>query len=232
VFVFVPEDLVAVVPETARKSTLELVKRKLELPAISGDAVLTVHVATPYRVFIGLPFRFPESVKSMKASVSPTADGGARVVLLGIDESKEAAERNASLIESQVLLASTPRGLQAGLAKALFGAPDKYLESVEFRSEGETIHGVIAITARQLDGILNLVRGLLNMLAPPPTPGASASAGPVLGPPTPVPNPLPPPTPKRGSQSAPAERAQPPVPALERTARPAPEPPASSAPAE
>ncbi len=234
VFVFVPENLVAVVPETAKKSTLDLAKRKLELPAIKGDAVLTVHVATPYRVFIGLPFRFPESVKSMKASVSPTSDGGARVVLLGIDESKEAAERNASLIESQVLLASTPRGLQAGLAKALFGAPDKYLESVEFRSEDEKIHGVITITAAQLDGILNLVRGVLNMLAPPPKPAPSASAsgaGAVLRPPTPLPNSLPPPTPTAGSPSAPRVRSGPGGPGVPgRT--PAPAPPANPAPAD
>lgn len=182
VFAFIPEELIAVVPETAKKDALKKRKGKLSLPPIPGSAVLTVHVATPYRVFLGLPFRFPQSVKSMKASVSPTADGGARVILLGIDESKEAAELNAKLIEAQVRAAATPRGWQAAAAKALFGAPDSYLDSVEFHAEDDEIHGTVTITATQLDGILNLVRGIINMYAPPPKPAASASSAPASGP--------------------------------------------------
>lgn len=215
VFAFFAPGLLAIVPPSAKRDALKRWPKATRLGPIPGDAVLVATVDTPSRVYTGLPFRFPDSFKWLRASITPSADGGAVGNVEVEDESEVAAREHAAWLEQIIRANAMPQGFRAAATKYLFGT-DKFLEEVSFRSEGTRIKGTLRSTAAQLQSVLKLVEDQINQWNPKPAPSSlpapSASAPPAAVPDTassavpnpyrveePAPLPAPPPSAEGGS---------------------------------
>ena len=215
VFSFIAPGLLAIVPPSAQRDAVRPRPKGVTFPPIPGDAVLTAFIQTPHKVYTGLPFRFPETFRWVKASVAPADDGGAIGTIEVQDESESEAELNAAWLERSVLAVTSPRGFAAAAAQFLYGG-DKFVEEVSFKAEGSKIRGNLRLTATQMNIILSMVEGIINSWAPKtPKPAASANApaAPAVSASTPFPLP---------------SAAQPRLPAAPRTS-PSPEPSPSDA---
>lgn len=179
IFAFFAPQLLAIVPPTAKRDALKRWPKQTRLDPIPGDAVLVATVETPSQVHLGLPFRFPETVKWIRASVTPTSDGGATAIIEAEDESEDMAREHAFWLERNVLASAKLRGGMAVLAVALYGT-DSFVDTVSFRSEGTRIHGTLTITKDQIASLLKMVEGIINQwnpkpVASTPAPGASSA---------------------------------------------------------
>ena len=196
VFAFIAPGLLAIVPPSAKRDALRRRTKATQLGPIPGDAVLMATVDTPSRVYLGLPFRFPDSIKWIRASVTPTKDGGAVANVELEDESEVAASEHARWLEQIIRTSAAPQGALGSLAQFMTGSKN-FVEEVSFRSEGTRIKGSVRSTAEQLKSALTAVEIQINLWNPRPaasSPRASASAPPAGVPDTAssaVPNPYP-----------------------------------------
>lgn len=219
IFSFIAPNLLAIVPPSARADALKPWPKGASFPPIPGDAVLTAFVLTPHQVYIGLPFRFPETVQWIRATITPDAAGGAVARIEAEEGSEEAATSTARWLERRVRSLTAPQGLAAAAAKFLYGG-DKFVETVEFSAEGTRVTGTLRATASQMNIILTLVEGIVNSWNPRPAPpAASAPAASQSAPPGgTLPLPIPPRSgpaaaPTFPPTPAPSGRAPPPAPA-------------------
>lgn len=174
VFAFFAPGLLAIVPPSAKKDALKAWPKRTRLGAIPGDAVLVATIETPHRVYTGLPFRFPETFKWVRASVTPDAKGGAVARIEAQDESDDLAKEHAEWLERSTIAVTSPKGFAAAAAKFLYGG-SKFLDEVHFHSEGDRVLGTLTITDAQLNILLSMVEGIINSWNPKPAPTASST---------------------------------------------------------
>lgn len=185
IFAFFAPQLLAIVPPTAKRDALKRWPKNTRLDPIPGDAVLVATVETPHLVHTGLPFRFPDTLQWIRASVTPTSDGGAMAIIEAQDESEDLAREHAAWLERRVIATTKPQGLAAGAARFLYGT-DSFVDKVSFRSEDTRIQGTLTITATQIRSLLKLVEGVINQWNPKPAasaPSPRASDAPLVAPP-------------------------------------------------
>jgi hypothetical protein len=170
-FVMPSPSIVVLSTEALRPSAQRLRLRRL--PEIAGAAVAIVRVKTPWRAFKGINFRVPHSIAWARASVEPTADGGALINIEAEDESVEAARSNADDLGRAVTAATQ---LDLGFIGEVLGARVKrFVQSVHFESKGTRIYGQISLTEAQIVDILSFARERLTPPPPPARPAASAT---------------------------------------------------------
>lgn len=216
IFAFFAPQLLAIVPPTAKRDALKRWPKNTRLDPIPGDAVLVATVETPHLVHTGLPFRFPETLEWIRASVTPTPAGGAVAIIEAQDISEEQARDHAAWLERRVLATTKLQGFAAAAAKMLYGT-DSFVDEVSFRSEGTRIQGTLSITATQIESLLKMVEGIINQWNPKPAASAPSASGSAVPVPSGSPS-LPP------SSSVPANPAPLPPPVSEPTPTPAPAP--------
>lgn len=121
-------------------------------PSPRGDAALVLHVKTPWRALIGLPFRLPESIAWLRCEIIPNADGSAQLRMSGEDaDAARAAEHARSL--SDALNALTNPDL--GALGALVGLRSiAFIDRIQFRAHDERISGEVRVSQRQLERLL------------------------------------------------------------------------------
>jgi len=201
IFVMPNSHLVVVAPPSAQRSVVRLSRDLSVPPGGPGDDIVVATVKTPWRVFIGHRVPLPESIKWARVSVAPLAGGGARAKIQALDESPDAAARNAQQL-GQLL------GSLSGIGFGPFRV--SFVESIRFYAQGSEIHGEIRVNRDQLVLMLNWVRQALGIRAPRPaaSPGSAPSGIPSALPPLPMPlppaNDLPTPSPDDDSTPSPA----------------------------
>jgi hypothetical protein len=147
IFVMPRPGLLVVTPPSALANVLK-VASKIEFAPPKGREALTAYVVTPWRVFMGLPFQFPRSLKWARLQVTPTSGGGVEATFRALDESEEMAKRNAHYLHNTV---GTATKLNLGVLGALLGkSQHSFLEKVEFRAEKDEISGIITATPGQV----------------------------------------------------------------------------------
>jgi len=171
VFVLPTKDLVIVTPPSAAASVMQQ-GAHLRFPPATGPEVVTAYVKTPWRVFIGLPFRLEKSIKWAKLELVPRPDGGAVAYIEAEDESPEAAQRNAEQLEAAARAASE---MQLGILGALLGTQKtKFVDEIVFQAKGPRISGRITANAKQVASLLEMISAYAAQLAqrrsPPPAP--------------------------------------------------------------
>ncbi len=180
VFVLPAPGIAVVVPPALERSALRM-SEKTNFPNRPGEQAVTAYLVTPHRALRGLPYSVPKSIQWLRLSAVPTADGGARILVEGEDESEEHARASAKyLTDSLMTLGRMNFGGSATLsivAKFIVGG-DKLLERAEFEAEGKRIRGTVTLTAKQINSVLTLVSGFIG----------SASAQPASIPAAPVPH--------------------------------------------
>jgi hypothetical protein len=191
IFSFIAPSLVAIVPPSARADALRVRKKGVSFPAIPGDAVLVATIQTPHKVYTGLPFQFPKTLKWIRASVTPAPDGSAVALIEAEDASEADARAHSEWLERSVLTVASPKGWAAAAAKFLYGG-SRFLEEVEFHAEGSRINGTLRATPEQLASVLSMVEGVINSWNPKAPASSAVSAnsaapGPSGAPPASVP---------------------------------------------
>jgi hypothetical protein len=141
--------LVIVTPPSAAAHALSLGGTPVNFPAAPGLEAVKAYVATPWRIFIGLPFSIPKSIESAEFSVTPTSTGGARLELVLEDATPKQAKEDRDLLwnafrsnEFVPLLE-----LAAGALRLTLSA------------QGRRIRGTLDLTPQQVLFALNLVEG-------------------------------------------------------------------------
>jgi hypothetical protein len=162
IFAFPAPHILVVAPPSAADSALKAPK-DLRFPAPKGPEALTTFVTTPWRAFIGVPFKVPRSIKSVRMHITPTADGGAIADLVAKDESEAAAKKDAQELQ-QSFDAITQ--VKLGVLGALLGRKEhKIIERVTFTARGDEIHGTVIATPKQLAGLLEAVAQAAKQIA-------------------------------------------------------------------
>lgn len=177
-FVFPSPQILVVTPPSAQASAQRLPK-KFRLPAPKGDEIALAKIATPYRAFRGLPVSIPKSIASAELRLSPGPDGGVVIDVLAHDESAELATADARTLTG---------ALDLGLG-GLITIGTARLRG-HFEADGADIRGEIALSRKELLGILNVASAFLGGGAPKPRASAAvpSEAPPVT---TPIPSPTP-----------------------------------------
>jgi hypothetical protein len=123
-----------------------------EFPTPEGDAAVVLHVKTPWRALMGLPFRLPESIAWLRLDVVPNDDGSVLARITAEDaDPRQAAEHAQSL--SLALNALTNPDL--GALGALVGLRSlSFIDKIQFQARGERISGQVRVSPRQLERLL------------------------------------------------------------------------------
>jgi hypothetical protein len=151
-------------------------------------------VATPWRVFIGMPFSVPRSIKWVRVRILPRADGGIVAEVEAEDESDDAAARNAKSFEQQL---NNVAHINLGFLSVLLGhQSSNFIERVSFTSEGKTIRGTVTADASQVSTLFDLIGAAIanfqHESPPAPAPRPRPSGGSSGSPQAPLPAPPPP----------------------------------------
>jgi hypothetical protein len=147
-------------------------------PTPPGDEAVVLHVKTPWRALMGLPFRLPESIAWLRLDVVPVADGSVQVRITAEDaDARLAAEHARSL--SDALNALTNPDL--GALGALVGLRSiAFIDRFQFQARDKRISGQVRVTPRQLERLMvyaeELVASWTGRRSPPPAPGTAPSA--------------------------------------------------------
>jgi len=189
--------IVAVAPLSVEKSLAKL-GRRLSFPEAQAGTAATAYVVKPSKPLRALGFRLPESIAWLSIRVVPEEGGGVTLELEAEDESPASASEHAETLEVVLRRASeidlSKMGAMGALAAfALGSTKQKVVESIELEARDSHIHGVVRITARQLQNLADLLDAIL----PPP----SAEK--------PSPRPEPAPAPEAAPEAAPTEAPKP-----------------------
>lgn len=154
-FVKVSPNLLVVTPESALKSARRLSPKNLVIESPAPE-VVTAHVKTPWRVFIGTPFSIPKSLRWAEAHVSPDPAGGAIVRIVAEDADPETAAATAQYIERSIREGLDFLASASSIVSLIFGGKttSKLVQTVEFRSEGSRVIGVLTFTEAQVVDLL------------------------------------------------------------------------------
>lgn len=111
----------------------------------SSKVGILLHMVTPANAFRGLPVEIPKTLKWLRLTLTPMANGEADVALEALDESAEAATRHAESISTVVETLRKPDlGLFGGLGSIELFAP------VAFSADGPLIRAKVRLTKGQL----------------------------------------------------------------------------------
>ncbi|HTV23545.1 MAG TPA: hypothetical protein VMG12_32875 [Polyangiaceae bacterium] len=171
-----------------------------QFPTPAGDEAVVLHVKTPWRALMGLPFRLPESIAWLRLDVLPNADGSVQVRITAEDaDARLAAEHARSL--SDALNALTNPDL--GALGALVGLRSiAFIDRIEFQARQQRISGQVRVSQRQLERLLVYAEELVaswtgrrstpgEPSAPAVAPTSPAAPRSLPSPPRPVPSPTP-----------------------------------------
>lgn len=172
-FALTAPHVLVVAPPHLERQLLSAPPTSFPLP--KGDEAVVLHVKTPWRSLIGLPFRLPQSIQWLRLDVLPLEDGSVQVRITAEDaDPRQAAEHARGL--SDALNALTNPDL--GALGALVGLRSiAFIDRIEFQARGARISGQVRVTPRQLERLLvyaeELVRSWTGRRA---SPGASPRA--------------------------------------------------------
>jgi len=174
-FVIANAQTVVVTPPSAYAAAAAAGKQLTLRPSKGPEAAL-IYLATPWRAFLGLPVKVPESIRWARIRITPTADGGASAELEAEDENPEVASENAAYLSRTTNALSQ---LNLGFLGSLLGqSSHRFIEHVSFTSEGKLIRGSASITADQLQTALDMAGAFLTDRATRRArPAGSASSG-------------------------------------------------------
>lgn len=172
-FVIAGPGVVVVAPPRLQEDVTRKAKALTRVLRDGGGAeVLSAKVKTPANALRGI-FNAPRSIKQAKVLVVPTPDNGAEILIEAQDADAATAEESARYLESSVSVATE---FDPGMLGSVFGfGKTKFVESVEFRAEGSTIHGRLYLTQKQIVTLLDLVGAYIGQPRPkrgPATPSA------------------------------------------------------------
>lgn len=174
-FVFPGPHLIVVAPPSAAQSALALGPKVKIKPPKDGEA-MSAYVVTPWRVFIGMPFGVPKSIKWVLVRIVPRSDGGLEADLEAEDESEDTAARDAKYVEDQL---NNVAHINLGFLSVLLGKKSSnFIERVSFTSEGKTIHGTLSADAGQVSMLFDLVGAAIAQYQHEPVPPSVGSAPP------------------------------------------------------
>jgi hypothetical protein len=149
-FVFTAPDVLVVAPPHLEKQIMAAPPS--QFPRSDGQEALVVHIKTPWRALMGLPFRLPESLAWLRLEVLPLADGGAELRFSGEDADSRLASEHAQSLSSALNALTNP---DLGALGALVGLRTlSFIDKVQFRARGNRISGQVSVTPRQLDRLL------------------------------------------------------------------------------
>lgn len=157
VFAMTAPNILVVAPPHLEKQILSEPPTRFPMP--DGEEALVLHVKTPWRALMGLPFTLPESLAWLRLDVLPLADGGAQLRLTAEDADDSTASDHARSL-TQALNAITnpdlgPLGALVGLRSIAL------LDKVHFQAHGRRISGQVRVTPRQLDRLLSYTEELV-----------------------------------------------------------------------
>lgn len=128
-------------------------------PSPPGDEALVLHVRTPWRALIGLPFGLPESLVWLRLDVTALPDGGAQLRISAEDETAELAREHAESLTLGVNAATHP---DLGPLGALVGLRSiALIDRVKLHAKDKVITGQVRISPRQLQRLLGAAEGFL-----------------------------------------------------------------------
>jgi hypothetical protein len=169
---------VIVTPPSAAAHALSLGGKQVDFPAAPGLEALKAYVATPWRIFIGLPFSIPKSIESAELSATPTTSGGARLELVLQDATPKQANEDRDLLW---------RAFRSNEFVPLLELAAGTLR-LTLSTEGSQIRGTLDLTPQQVVFALNLIEGWIverTRARAPKVPPSSDAAAPT--PPQPAP---------------------------------------------
>jgi hypothetical protein len=176
-------------------------------PSPQGDAALVLHIKTPWRALMGLPFRLPPSIEWLRLDVIPNEDGGALVHIGAEDADAGAAAEHAQSLSVALNALTNP---DLGALGALVGLRSiAFVDKIQFQAQGRRITGQVRVTPRQLERLLVYAEELAHAW----TGRRSDATGPTPSPATQVKRAAPAPSPPAGSRRrvpAPNHPASPP----------------------
>jgi hypothetical protein len=121
-------------------------------PAPAGDEAVVLHVKTPWRALIGLPFRLPESIEWLRLDVVPVADGSARVHITAKDADARRAAEHAQTLSVALNALTNP---DLGALGALVGLRSiAFIDKIQFQARGDRISGQVRVSPRQLERLM------------------------------------------------------------------------------
>lgn len=174
-FVIANAQTVVVTPPSAYAAAAAAGKQLTLRPSKGPEAAL-IYLATPWRAFLGLPVKVPESIRWARIRITPTADGGASAEIEAEDENAEIASEDAAYLTRT---ANALSQLNLGFLGSLLGqSSHRFIEHVDFTAEGKMIRGSASITADQLQTALDMAGAFMSGRATRRArPDSSANAG-------------------------------------------------------
>lgn len=170
VFVLPAPGIVVVTPPSAEKSALSMGK-KTGIPAPKGDEVARAFVVKPSNLTRDNPIiQLPESLRSVRARLTPDDKGGGTIDIEAEDASADDAEKHAKSIARQ-LMAEDLRLWAVGFPES------RLVERVDLHADGATIRGVIYVGPAWVQAFLSLAETFLVEPSKKPAGGKSPSTG-------------------------------------------------------
>jgi hypothetical protein len=213
-----PQVLVVAPPQLERQI---LTAPPTRFPTPAGDEAVVLHVKTPWRALMGLPFRLPESIAWLRLDVLPVADGSVQVRITAEDADAGLASEHARSLSDALNALTNP---DLGALGALVGLRSiAFIDRIDFQARDKRISGQVRITPRQLERLLAYAEELVaswtgrRTSMGPTAPGSSNPAAPA--------RPSAPRSERTAPASVPATRqpsTQPPAPAERAPVPPAP----------
>ena len=158
-FVMPNAQTVIVTPPSAYGGALAAGKR-LTLPPSPGPEALMLYLATPWRAFLGLPIEVPHSIKWARVRVTAQSDGSATAEIEAEDEDPAHAKEDAALLSRTL---NTLASLNLGFLGSILGqSQHRFIERINFSSDGVKIKGDIMATAAQLSTALDMASAFLD----------------------------------------------------------------------
>lgn len=158
-FVIANPQTVVVTPPSAYAASVAAGKTLRLMPSRGPEAAL-IYLATPWRAFLGLPIKVPESIAWARVRITPTPDGGATAEIEAEDASEESARDNAAYLTRT---ANALSQLNLGFLGSLLGqSSHRFIEHVAFSAEGKMIRGTASVTAAQLSMALDMAGAFLS----------------------------------------------------------------------
>lgn len=156
-FAFTAPNVLVVAPPHLERSLMASPPTKFPTPP--GDEAVVLHIKTPWRALMGLPFRLPESIAWLRLDVLPLENGGADLRLVAEDESAELASEHAASLSTALNALTNP---DLGALGALVGMPSiAFIDRVQFKAHDKRISAEVRVTPRQLDRLLTYAEELV-----------------------------------------------------------------------
>jgi hypothetical protein len=150
IFALATQEILVVAPPALEASLMANPPRAF--PAPEGGEAVVLHVKTPWRALMGLPFQLPESIEWLRLDVTTLDGGAARVRLTARDADAEQAARHAEALTIAINTLTNP---DLGALGALMGLRSiAFIDKFQLRAAGQQISGEVDVTPRQLERLL------------------------------------------------------------------------------